>query len=57
MPQQLKPIIHGRDHCPDGADPIPCLFELPGGTYHDTILAEPTLWAYWPLQRRQRRPA
>jgi Concanavalin A-like lectin/glucanases superfamily len=23
MPTQLKPIIHGRDHSPDGADPIP----------------------------------
>lgn len=21
----LKPGIHGRDHCPGGADPIPCL--------------------------------
>lgn len=21
----LKPAIHGRDHCPGGADPIPCL--------------------------------
>lgn len=21
----LKPALHGRDHCPHGADPIPCL--------------------------------
>lgn len=21
----LKPAIHGRDHCPGGADPIPCM--------------------------------
>lgn len=25
----LKPAIHGRDHCPGGADPIPCLGGYP----------------------------
>lgn len=24
----VKPAIHGRDHCPGGADPIPCLRPL-----------------------------
>lgn len=25
----VKPPIHGRDHCPGGADPIPCLVSPP----------------------------
>ena len=28
-PLQQKPILHGRDHCPGGADPIPGLAEEP----------------------------
>jgi concanavalin A-like lectin/glucanase superfamily protein len=46
MTKQLKPIIHGRDHSPDGADP---LRGAPTGSYRDQVLSEPTLWAFWPL--------
>lgn len=43
----LKPAIHGRDHCPGGADPIPCFdkpwvrrinltgFSVAAGTQHN----------------------
>ena len=31
-PIQQKPILHGRDHCPGGADPIP---GLGGGAAHE----------------------
>lgn len=25
MPDVIQPAMHGRDHCPTGSDPIPCL--------------------------------
>ena len=44
-----KPILHGRDHCPGGADPIPCMPDLTGAdSYPDLILAHPCLVHYWP---------
>jgi hypothetical protein len=48
-PLTAKPVLHGRDHCPGGADPIPCLPAAPGATYAEIILAEPCLVGYWPL--------
>ena len=36
---ERKPILHGRDHCPGGADPIPCLIGGPFGTIDEAILA------------------
>ena len=49
MPQKQH-TIHGRDHLPTGADPIPGLATSPsGGDYESGILAEPALVGYWPL--------
>jgi len=46
-----KPIIHGRDHLPSGADPIPGLtLDEAAGSFTDWVLALPGVWAYWPLQ-------
>lgn len=56
--KQVKPIIHGRDHAPGGADPV--LFALEWedvgltcsglyASYSEAILLEPFLVAYWPL--------
>jgi hypothetical protein len=42
-----KPIIHGRDHLPGGADPIPSLFGA--GSYQELILQQPSLVGYWPM--------
>lgn len=45
----LKPALHGRDHCPGGADPIPCLPNAAGATtYVDLVLEHPCLAHYWP---------
>jgi len=43
-------LMHGRDHLESGADPIPGLV-VPtfAASYHDTVVAEPSLVAYWPL--------
>ena len=45
---ELKPVLHGRDHTPGGADPIPGLI-IGVGTYQEKVLAEPSLIGYWPL--------
>ena len=48
MPQKQH-VIHGRDHCPGGADPIPCLPNAGGETtYPDIVQAHPCLVHYWP---------
>lgn len=52
--KQEKPILHGRDHCPGGADPIPCLAGLidPFGPFPDavaTLAATRNLLGYWRL--------
>ena len=39
MPVQNKPIIHGRDHETDGADPIRGLLPAVGGDHRSEILA------------------
>jgi hypothetical protein len=46
MPSKTH-VMHGRDHLPNGADPIPGL-QLPTASYPDTILAHPCLVHYWP---------
>lgn len=33
MTNSVKPAKHGRDHCPGGADPIPCLDNTPVYAY------------------------
>jgi concanavalin A-like lectin/glucanase superfamily protein len=48
---QKTHVMHGRDHCPTGADPIPC---LPPGSptaagYADAVVAIPDLVGYWRL--------
>jgi hypothetical protein len=45
----VKPIIHGRDHCPGGADPIPCLTNIltPGRPYREAVFAPSDLIAWW----------
>src|SRR5262245_11554141 len=50
MPQKQH-VMHGRDHCPGGADPIPCLTEVvaPGGNWEDRVRAAGTLTAWWRL--------
>ena len=30
---ERKPLLHGRDHCPGGADPIPCMISGPSGDF------------------------
>lgn len=47
-----KPIIHGRDHAPGGADPIPGLVTAPPSTFYDAIFAvadTSDLRGYWRL--------
>ena len=47
-----KPVLHARDHLPGGADPILGLTVGSGGsfdTYRDWVLAQPSLWSYWPM--------
>ena len=44
-----KPILHGRDHKPGGADPIPDLFGLSGGKTYPVLIEEnPATQHYWP---------
>ncbi len=43
----VKPGIHGRDHCPGGADPIPCLSAVAALTGWEAILTgafSPNSW-------------
>ena len=42
-----KPVIHGRDHLPGGADPIAWL--VAGGDYELAVKSIPDLLAYWRL--------
>ena len=35
-----KPILHGRDHCPGGADPIPCMISGPSGDFEGVLLGD-----------------
>ena len=44
-----KPVMHGRDHLPTGADPIPGLPATTGEDLADIILALPGLDAFWKL--------
>lgn len=47
-PSDLK--MHGRDHLPRGADPIPGLITpVIAGSFPDLVAARNTLWGYWPL--------
>ena len=48
-PIQQKPILHGRDHCPGGADPIPCLTSALSGSFEERVLASLRSIGYWPL--------
>ena len=48
-PLQQKPILHGRDHCPGGADPIPCMISGPSGNFETVVLSISDLLAYWRL--------
>lgn len=49
----MKPAIHGRDHCPGGSDPIPCINDLfPTGGFPDYetgVLSIDNLVGYWRL--------
>ncbi len=47
-PLYEKPIIHGRDHMPHGADPIPGL-TIAGGDFQTVVLGISDLLAYWRL--------
>ena len=52
MSPQKQHVIHGRDHCHDGADPIPCLPPSLGGLpidYGDYITSFSSLVGYWRL--------
>ena len=40
-PLQQKPILHGRDHCPGGADPIPCMISGPSGDFETASCSPP----------------
>ena len=48
-PVQQKPILHGRDHCPGGADPIPCLGSSGFSSHRECVLANSALVAYYPM--------
>ena len=51
MPQKQH-VIHGRDHSPNGADPVTFWLEwtdIGAATYSETILVAPSLVGYWPL--------
>ena len=45
---ERKPLLHGRDHCPGGADPIPCMISGPSGDFEGVLLATGP-YAYWRL--------
>jgi hypothetical protein len=45
---QQKPIIHGRDHMPGGADPIPG-FSGAAGDFETVVHSIDGLYAYWRL--------
>lgn len=51
--RQEKPILHGRDHCPGGADPIPCLGGEPAfDPFYEAVsdlAATRELRGYWRL--------
>jgi hypothetical protein len=40
--------MHGRDHCPGGSDPIPCLSPPRHASYEDAVLLHPCVVHYWP---------
>lgn len=42
------PSYHARTHLPDGTDPLEA-FNSGVPSYPDFVLAQPSLWAYWPL--------
>jgi len=43
-------LMHGRDHCPGGADPIPCFPAAPmSGDFVDAILTTADVIGYWRL--------
>jgi concanavalin A-like lectin/glucanase superfamily protein len=48
---QKQHVMHGRDHCPGGADPIPCMISAPSGPgdYYAIATAIPDLRGYWRL--------
>ena len=45
---ELKPVLHGRDHVPGGADPIPGI-TVGGGTFEQVVVEIPNLLGYWRL--------
>ena len=46
-PLTAKPVLHGRDHLPGGADPIPGIGT--GFTTYAEMIQASGPWAYWPL--------